>query len=109
MGEQHSHPSASHFGLFAQTPFGRRAVGLLGIGAVFFVATILLANVGGQAGTGWPALTLAPAGLAAVASAISAVVAVIRDDERGGITLITLIVGLAIACVVFAEFIYPRE
>ncbi len=81
---------------------------LLGVGVVFFVATILVANVGGQAGTGWPALTLAPSGLAAVASAISAVVAVIRDRDRGGIVLITLIVGLAIALVVFAEFIFPE-
>ena len=108
MGEQHSHPSASHFGLFPQTHLGRRAVGLLGIGAVFFVATILVANVGGLAGTGWPALTLIPAGLAAVGSAISAVVAVIRDRERGGIVFITLVVALAIALVVFAEFIFPE-
>ena len=81
---------------------------LLGIGAVFFVATILVATVGGQAGTGWPAVTLVPAGLAAVGSAISAVVAAIRDRERGGIVLITLIVALAIALVVFAEFIGPE-
>jgi hypothetical protein len=75
---------------------------------VFFVATILVATVGGQAGTGWPALTLVPAGLAAVACVISAAVAVIRDGERGGIVFITLIVGLAIALVVVAEFIGPE-
>jgi hypothetical protein len=63
-------------------------VGLLSIGAVFFVATTLLANVGGQGGTGWLALTMIPAGLAAVAGAIAAAVAVIRDHERGGIALI---------------------
>jgi len=108
MGEQQSHPSAGHVSLFPQTPLGRRAVGLLGIGAVFFVATILIANVGGQAGTGWPALTLVAAGLAAIASAVSAVVAVIRDYERGGITLISLIVGLAIAFIAIFEFISPE-
>jgi len=108
MGEQHSHPSVRHFALFPQTSLGRRAVELVSIGAVFFVATILLATVGGQAGTGWPALTLVPAGLAALAGAIAAVVAVIRDHERGGIALIPLIVGLAITFIVIGEFISPE-
>ena len=76
---------------------------------MLFVATVLIATVGGQAGTGWPALTLAPAGLAAVASVVSAAVAVIRDRERGGIVLITLIAALAIALVAFVEFLPLEE
>jgi hypothetical protein len=47
----------------------------------------------------------APAGLAAVACVILAAVAAIRDGERGGVVFITLIVGLAIAFVVIAEFL----
>ncbi len=82
-------------------------MGLVGIGAVFFVTTILLANVGGQAGTGWVALPLVPAGLAAGASVIAAVFAIIRDHERGGIVFIPLIVGLAIALLVIGEFATP--
>jgi len=107
MGALHGGPAARHVGPLPQTPLGRRAVGLVGIGAVFFVATILLANVGGQAGTGWVALPLIPAGLAAGAGAIAAVVATIRDHERGGIVFIPLIVGLAIAFLVIGEFITP--
>jgi hypothetical protein len=90
-----------------RTRLGGQALGLVVVSVAFFVATVLMATLGGQGGTGWPALTLVPAGLAGLGGAIAAMVAVVREHERGIVTLIPFVVGAAIALIVIVEVATP--
>ena len=103
MGRHSDGTPRRRFGLFPQTRRGRRAAALLGVGMAFFAATTLLANVGGQGGTGWLALTMIPAFAASAAGAVLAAVAIVRDGERGGLALVPLLVGLELAVLLSAR------
>jgi hypothetical protein len=92
-----------------QTPLGRRSAMLLVAGVLLIGLTTLLANAGGLGGSGWLALTIVPAFASMLLGAGAAAVAVARHGERGGIALLPLLLGLALAVLLAGELIAPHE
>jgi len=92
-----------------QTPLGRRSAMLLAAGVLLFGLATLLANAAGLGGSGWLALTTVPAFAAVLLGGIVAAVAVVRRGERGGIALLPLLLGLALAALLAGELLAPHE
>ncbi len=92
-----------------QTELGRRAAALVGAGVVLTVLATLLANAGGLGGSPWLALLMAPATAAIICGAVVAAIAVVRRRERGGVALLPLLLGLALAALLLGELIAPHE
>ncbi len=97
--------------LLPQTPPGRWSGALLLAGIALFIANILTVTVGGQSGPGfnpWIAITIIPAGVAAVLAGITAAYAVVRKGERSVLVFVPLFVGLLVAWFVIGEVVTPH-
>ena len=109
MGDKRGARDSTRFTLMPQTELGRRAAALLGGGVALIAVTTLLANAGGLGGSVWLALTMLPAMAAILCGAAVAAYAVVRRHERGGIALVPLLFGLALAALLIGELIPPYE
>ena len=92
-----------------QTQLGRRAAMLLVAGVALIALTTLLASFSGLDGSPWLALMTIPAMAAILCGALAAAIAVVRQHERGGIALLPLLFGLALAALLIGELIAPHE
>jgi cytochrome bd-type quinol oxidase subunit 2 len=92
-----------------QTPLGRRSAMLVAAGVLLIGLTTLLANAADLGGSVWLAVTIVPAFAAVLLGGVVAAVAVVRRGERGGVALLPLLLGLALAALLAGELIAPHE
>lgn len=92
-----------------QTQLGQRAAMLLGLGVALIAVTTLLANVSELDGSPWLALMTIPAMAAILCGALAAAVAIVRRHERGGVALLPVLFGLALAALLVGELVAPHE
>lgn len=99
----------SRCSLMPQTQLGRRAALLLAAGVALIALTTLLASVSELDGSPWLALMTLPAMAAILCGALAAAVAIVRRHERGGVALLPVLFGLALAALLIGELVAPHD
>jgi hypothetical protein len=99
----------AHF--WPQTPLGWWAVRLLLAAVGLFIISVISVTVGGLEGPGfnpWIALTIIPAGIAALAGGLAGATALLRSHERAVAVVVPVAVGVIVLFFLVGELAVPH-